>query len=594
MTTLERFKAIEAAALKEAYEAFRATEDAAAPLNAMRTSILTPEGVDECAERFGLLKRVALALDASRDQRFAQWLKNQDQTDNDQVAADDAWEFSLWAFVNGWRESWLKREQDIENPRYGDDVRRQLEEDRVHARAFVTRFAKDISAAQTPAANEDIARRLFDLAFAPSGPTSVQFQEAAKKNPILQQVEREYAAAETRLAEQRSPENERELWDALGACAVFRIYAFHWPEVLAAWERERPLPDTFKNPLLPPSFRRVVGGRRHGKAVGFPVSPGVRGLVEIEIPTKGKPSSTLDLSLAIKTRARLRPSDYDEDGELKGDAVIRAVHEVTGPNVSRMLPLVFALAERANEEDETMNGSFWWSPTLGADSLGYARESNGKASHDRISRTGTAQVRADFETFAGISIRHKGDYGQEFVGAFISPLNATLTLEDVRRRPEQRGRDKRTMWQILPQLWAWSRRHYIATPYALLNAGESRPDVWAKCIRLYESLSGYARLNPQSAKAGELKRGLAGLADECNLWPEGRRVSKAADLMAWAQKLEARGFIEGARTANLADGTPALAWSLPAARQSELARVSQAANEKLSARNNKTKARTGD
>jgi hypothetical protein len=364
-------------------------------------------------------------------------------------------------------------------------------------------------------------------------------------------------------------------------CAAYRfVLAMAWPGVLEAWRKEAPpLPRTvYRHPML--SIGRGLAGRAHGQSRGLAVdSPDGRGrTVELIIPIKGRADATLDLSLAVKKRVRSRPDDFEADGTIKQDALLRWVNEAVGPQVSRMLGVGFALTELdAQEEGRPANGSFWWSPTRVADLLGYKRESNGPGK-TRIPSKVTAAVRRDFETLASIVIRHPVFFArkgapQTFSGAFFSPLRATL--ENTTRQHGQRGRDRQTLWQILPPLFEWSRRHFISTPIDLLNAGGERPDVWANCIRLWEILAGHARRNA-AAGAGNmpLLRSFESLASEANLWPEGRRVDTAAHLLGWAQKLAARGYLDCVSVTTLADGkTPALAFLLSADRRAELAQV---------------------
>jgi len=353
-----------------------------------------------------------------------------------------------------------------------------------------------------------------------------------------------------------------------------------WPGVFEAWKKEQAQRGPrllYRHPIL--GIGRGLAGRRHGTTRDLPVRSDATGrTVELLVPIRGTQSASLDLSLAVRSRVVSKPTDFEPDGTIKQDALLRWVSEAVGPKRSRMLAAGFALAERdAQAEGRKANGSFWWSPTLGADLLGYKRVErsprypNGR----RIDKAATAQVRSDFETLAGIVIRHPlWHWGKEreFKGTLFSPLRATL--EDARRKHGQRGRDRQTLWQILPPLWEWSRRHFVATPIDLLHAGTERPDVWANCIRLWEVLGGYARHNAKAASEGDMVRSLESLEQECNLWPEGRKTSPAADLLAWARKLEARGYLEGVQETTLADGkTPGLSYRLPEPRRAELAAI---------------------
>lgn len=471
-------------------------------------------------------------------------------------------------------------------------------EDRRLARVFVERNAAEFK--PTEAEAEDLARRLFDSVLSGQGPGEEEVEQASATNPLLLAARDSYRAWSARVDElvqlhgdgpetQKEAQRQQELTAAVA-------FSFHWPAIVEAWRSERPAPlpaHLYRFPLHAKEIHNVLGAKRIGRAHGIPAhgdEEGERGAVRLTVTSpKGA-----QLELGTRGKVIAKPSDRDEDGKLRADAVMRMIAEHTGPQVAVMGHVAFALAElHARAEGRAADGRLWVSPTEIGDLLGYPRESNGKTKDgklraQRIGKEATATIRRNFETYANTVIEQtfKLPDGSEHVvrGPLLYPTQKEHTA---RKKGQRGGRDRRTEWRIRDELWALVARNYVLMPVELLNSQDEAPRVWAECIRLYEVLACHARRNTANAAVGGLPASFEWLVSEVNVSGPKVRDDKARQrVVELLKKLEARGALTF-KAATLADGRSGVVFQLPEARRLELGTVAARASlhRKLQAQN---------
>jgi hypothetical protein len=315
---------------------------------------------------------------------------------------------------------------------------------------------------------------------------------------------------------------------------------------------------------------RAVGGKRHGTKFGLPITADevASGVVRISVTTP----SGAQLELGTKPRVVMRPSDRDETGKLRPEAVMRMIAECTGPQVAMMGHVAFALAHlQAARQGRQPDGRFLWTPTEAGDLLGYRRESNGKSGSSRISKEAIATIRRNFATYANTVITQTLKLPDGTTDTINGSLLYPTQKDYTRRKPGQRGRDKRTEWRIRDELWELVKSHYILIPVEFLHRQGEDPRVWAECVRLYEVLAVHARNNTGRAATGPLELSLERLAAEANL--TGYTVKAGTGkkrLLDYFAKLKARGALESFSEVTLRDGRAGIAFTLPAERRAEL------------------------
>lgn len=327
----------------------------------------------------------------------------------------------------------------------------------------------------------------------------------------------------------------------------------------------------FPTVVLPP-IHRALGGKRQGKDHGIKVKPNDE-LRIVSLRVEGPNGFTLDLF--SKPDVIARPEDYDESGAITPEAVWRLVGEATGPAVSMMGHVAFSLAHRhAAETGRRPDGRFWFSPSETADLLGYKRESNGKASKNRISREATPIVRDNFMRYANAILHMKAQLPDGSEHKIDGPLLYPTKLEHSWREPGQKGRDKREEWRIRDELWTLMERNHIWIPEDMLNSGDTRPDTWAHCIRLYEVLATHARRCASTAGSGEpLTLSFEVILRDANLaGPKVPERNARAQLMKYLERLAGRGFVRF-KVVTLKDGRPGIRYTLPEPRQMEMGQV---------------------
>lgn len=329
--------------------------------------------------------------------------------------------------------------------------------------------------------------------------------------------------------------------------------ALVWKKVWSEYRAERVPPGAYQFPMRLFNANRAIGGKRHGAAHGLPAigkgDPSTRRVVRltVEVP-KGA-----QVELGIPPRMTTIPADYDESGNLKPSAVLDAIAQVTGPERSIMGHVAFRAAfEDAVTEGRAPDGRFWWTPTRGAEMLGYGKESSGAGRGKKISKGASKALGERWAGWAGTILRETVERPD---GSCVD-VNGTLAYRTEKTETETtpgKGRKRREEWRIRDELWELCRTNYVLLPAAFIHAGSDRPDRWAHCVRVGEVLLAHARVNAPQVRAGKaLVLSLATLAQQANV-TEGERDDRTERyLWSCIDRLVARGFFTAERheTAN--------------------------------------------
>lgn len=329
---------------------------------------------------------------------------------------------------------------------------------------------------------------------------------------------------------------------ALEARIFAEALARAWPAVLDAWrDAHRPSPAGFyRLPYAIQGPHRVLGGKRHGKDVGMRVEGSAardRVRLTIVLP-KGKHGS--QLSLELGTNVRAAPEDYDANGSLRPDAILRMVRDATGPQLAMIGHAAFALAEEdAVREGRHFDGRFWYWPGRIAELLGYRKEAAVARVREQFNAYSATELRGSWRTADGAQI--------DLTGPLLYPTKLEATI----REAGQRGRDRHTEWRVRDALVDLARRHFVLIPSDLLNCGDVDPRTWANCMRVYEELAYSFRANARKVGSGApLALDLVNLAARVNLSTpaRGKRSVQLSELSRYLGHLQSRGAIRWERT----------------------------------------------
>lgn len=337
--------------------------------------------------------------------------------------------------------------------------------------------------------------------------------------------------------------------------------AYLWVRVFAEWiEDARPAPaGLYRLPLAAVDVHRGLAAKRHGSAHGLaveasPIAHGQITRLALELPRGAQ------LEIGATGRLVTVPADFEDDGTLKPEAVLRLIRQVTGPQTALIGHAAFAMAEEdAAEEGRPFDGRFWFWRSRLADLLGYSRKPNAKASRDRIRSEVTRALGDRFAVYAGAHLAQVWKRPDGKTTTIRGTLLYPTQKEEVTTRARGKvGRDKKMEWRIRDELAALARTHYILVPRDLLSHGKDDPREHACAVRLYEVIACDWTRNALKVAAGS-SRALSWdrLLSETHLVPASRGSRTVAEdaLRRYLDLLGRRDVINW-REATLDDGRP--------------------------------------